>query len=459
MDANATSIGVFVEGGGKTRFIPGTRNYDRPTEVTHGILEITGASGGIPGDLKIGGGAFPASVENPGGTDAGAGRIPDTATLTLLTNGTHTLVGVSPVEQVGVLVYAGGVRVQPAGAKFRVRDLIEVSGNTSIQVGQPVVYAFQSGDPEDFIQVAATSSALITGAIQADTFQNPILVLGKTGGGPLRVSGSITGSELRAYEGFVGPVDGGVLSMGVSLRGGTLGGNSTISGGLTGTTSGGTVAPGGITPATRFGILSFGGNLLPVAQSTFSFEIGGTTPGTGHDQIFIGSFGSNVDLNSAALVIELANNFSPTPGQTFRLINKSTVGPTLRNFAGKPEGSSFQTAGFNWTITYAGGDGNDVILTAGTPLAPAAPLAFSGAPVIQPANGVDGARITTAVTGPPGALVRLESSADLGLISPWLTIGQITLDGSGNGNFTNVADPRTAATTAAPKNFFRLVID
>jgi|GEM_PF-5241299 len=461
-DTNATSIGVFVEGGGKTRFTTGTRNYDLPTEVTHGILDITG---GIPGDLKIGGGAFPASVENPGvedpsGFNFGVGRIRNTATLTLLSNGTHTLVGSSPIEQVGTLVYAGGLHVQPGGAKIRVTHSVEISANTNIQVGQSIFYDFPSGDTEEFIQVAATSSALLTAAILADEYAgSQSLVLGKTGGGSLLVSGYIFGRELRAYEGFVGPVDGGVLAMGVSLRGGTLGGNSAISGGLTGTNSGGTVAPGGITPATRFGILSFGGNLLPAPQSTFSFEIGGTTPGTQHDQIFMQTLGSNVDLNSAALVIELANNFSPTTGQTFRIIDKSTAGPTTSNFAGKPEGSSFQAAGFNWAITYRGGDGNDVILTAGTPLAPAAPLAFRGAPVIQPANGVDGARITTAVSGPPGALVRLESSADLGRTSPWLTISQITLDGSGNGNFTNVADSRTVGTTPAPKNFFRLVID
>jgi fibronectin-binding autotransporter adhesin len=459
-DTNATSIGVFVEGGGKTRFTTGTRNYDLSTEVTHGILDITG---GIPGDLKIGGGAFPAAVENPGvedpsGINFGVGRIPNTATLTLLTNGTHTLVGSSPIEQVGTLVYAGGLHVQPGGGKIRVRDSVEISANTNIQVGQSIFYDFPSGDTEEFIQVAATSSALITAEIRADEYAgSQPLVLGKTGGGSLLVSGRIFGRELRAYEGFVGPVDGGVLYMGVSLRGGTLGGNSTVYD-VTGTTSGGTVAPGGITPATRFGILRIFGNLQPVAQTTFSFEIGGITPGTQHDQILMDG-GYSADINSAALVVQLANNFSPTPGQTFRIIDKSAGGPTLRNFAGKPEGSSFQTAGFNWTITYAGGDGNDVILTAGTPLAPAAPLAFSGAPVIQPANGVDGARITTAVSGPPGALVRLESSADLGLTSPWLTISQITLDGSGNGNFTNVADPRSVATTPAPKNFFRLVID
>jgi hypothetical protein len=460
MDAGATSIGVFVEGGGKTRFTTGSRNYDLPTEVTYGILDITG---GIPGHLKIGGGAFPAAVENPGvedpgGFSFGSGRIPNTATLTLLTNGTHTLVGANPVEQVGTLVYAGGLHVQPGGGKIRVTHSVEISANTNIQVGQSIFYDFPSGDTEEFIQVAATSSALITAAILADEYAgSQSLVLGKTGGGSLLVSGYISGRELRAYEGFVGPVDGGVLYMGVSLRGGTLGGNSTVFH-VTGTPSGGTVAPGGITPATRFGILRIYGNLQPVAQTTFSFEIGGITPGTQHDQILLdGDY--SADINSAALVVQLANNFSPTPGQTFRIINKSTGGPTVRNFAGKPEGSSFQAAGFNWTITYAGGDGNDVILTAGTSLAPAAPLAFSGAPVIQPANGVDGARITTAVSGPPGALVRLESSADLGLTSPWLTIGQITLDGSGNGNFTNVADPRSVATTPAPRNFFRLVID
>ena len=459
-DTNATSIGVFVEGGGKTRFTTNASNYDLPTEVTHGILDITG---GIPGDLKIGGGAFPASVENPGvedpsGISFGVGRIRNTATLTLLTNGTHTLVGSSPIEQVGTLVYAGGLHVQPGGGKIRVTHSVEISANTNIQVGQSIFYDFPSGDTEEFIQVAATSSALLTAAILADEYAaSQPLVLGKTGGGSLLVSGYISGRELRAYEGFVGPVDGGVLYMGVSLRGGTLGGNSTVFH-VTGTPSGGTVAPGGITPATRFGILRIYGNLQPVAQTTFSFEIGGITPGTQHDQILMdGDY--SADINSAALVVQLANNFIPTPGQTFRIIDKRNASPTLRNFAGKPEGSSFQAAGFNWTITYAGGDGNDVILTAGTPLAPAAPLAFSGAPVIQPANGVDGARITTAVSGPPGALVRLESSADLGFTSPWLTIGRITLDGSGNGNFTAVADPRSAPPLPALKNFFRLVID
>jgi hypothetical protein len=456
-DAGAASIGVFVEGGGKTRFIPGTRNYDRPTEVTHGILEITGAASAIPGDLKIGGGISPASVENPGGTDAGVGRISDTATLTLLTNGTHLLVGGSPIEQVGVLIYAGGTRVQPVGGKFRIKDSVEILTDTTISVGQPIAYAFPSGDLEDQIQVAAAASALVASNIQADTFQT--LVLGKIGGGSLRVSGSISGSELRAYQGFVGPVDGGVIQMGVSLRGGTLGGNSLVNSVVTGTALGGTIAPGGITPATRFGILSLGGNLLPAPQSIFSFEIGGTTPGAQHDQISMTNSGLNVDLNSAALVVELADNFSPTPGQTFRIINKNTSGPTLRNFAGKPEGSTFQTVGFNWTITYAGGDGNDVILTAGTRLASTTPLAFSGTPIILPANGVDGVRISTSVSGPQGARVRLESSADLGLTIPWLTIGEITLNDSGNGTFTNVADPRTAASLPVPKYFFRLAVD
>lgn len=76
--------------------------------------------------------------------------------------------------------------------------------------------------------------------------------------------------------------------------------------------------------------------------------------------------------------------------------------------------------------------------------------------VIVQAVAGSAARFSAAVTGPPGATVFLEASSDLGVNDPWQVIGQIVLDGSGLGTFTNVEDP---GSIGAAKNFFRLRID
>ena len=450
---------VLVEGGGRVRFLNGRRDYTGPTLVRHGRLQLNGDTSAIPGDLTIGGGAGPAKFENPGSSAKG---IPDLATLRLEPNGEHTFIGGGThSDTVGILDFAGGGMTGglPVRTKWITRAPFNYSG------GGPGVALFEThvvgGTKIIEIETGARLAIPAGASIATGDFQ--VLNLRKDGGGELRIAGTLRATTIQLAVGtLTADAGGNIDATTLTLAGGTLAGSGTVNADLLGSASGGFIAPGLAASATPFGILTIHEkDYLPAPQTTLSIQIGGATPGTQHDQLRqIRTFLSPVlDLNDSLFSVSLVNGFQPTPGQTFRIIDKQSPGAVIRNFAGKPEGSSFQTAGFNWTITYRGGDGNDVILTAGTSLAPAAPLAFSGAPVIQPANGVDGARITTAVSGPPGALVRLESSADLGLTSPWLTISQITLDGSGNGNFTNVADPRTATTTPAPKNFFRLVID
>lgn len=449
---------VLVEGGGRVRFRNGTRDYTGPTLVRHGRLQLDGASSGIPGNLTIGGGAGLAKFENPGSS---AGGIPGFATLRLEPNGEHTFIGGGTFsDTVGIVDFAGGSSTQ-GGLPIRTKWITRAPFNytstgaalfeTSV-VGGTKIIEIETGARHTI----PAGSSIATGDFQAFNLR-------KDGGGELRIAGTLTATTIQVAVGtLTADAGGNINATTVTLAGGTLAGSVTVNADLQGSASGGFIAPGLAASATPFGILTIHEkDYLPAPQTTLSIQIGGTTPGTQHDQLRqTRTFQSPVlDLNESLLSVSLVNGFQPTPGQTFRIIDKQSPGAVIRNFAGKPEGSSFQAAGFNWTITYAGGDGNDVILTAGTRLAPAAPLAFSGAPVIQPANGVHGARITTAVSGPPGALVRLESSADLGFTSPWLTIGQITLDGSGNGNFTAVADPRSAPPLPALKNFFRLVID
>jgi autotransporter-associated beta strand protein len=52
-----------------------------------------------------------------------------------------------------------------------------------------------------------------------------------------------------------------------------------------------------------------------------------------------------------------------SPGSTYTILNKTSSGVISGTFAGKPQGSTFAASGYNWTISYTGGDGNDVTLT------------------------------------------------------------------------------------------------
>lgn len=71
--------------------------------------------------------------------------------------------------------------------------------------------------------------------------------------------------------------------------------------------------------------------------------------------------GSSVILGGNLEVIAPAGMLS---GTNHTVINKTSPGFMSGAFAGKPEGSIFSASGNNWRITYRGGDGNDLVLTA-----------------------------------------------------------------------------------------------
>lgn len=107
------------------------------------------------------------------------------------------------------------------------------------------------------------------------------------------------------------------------------------------------------------------------AGSTYGFEVGGTAPGTGYDQIDVTgavSIAGNLDVS-------LYGGFVPTAGQTYVIINNDAADAVSGTFAGLAQGAQFAADGQLFTISYTGGDGNDVVLTAqgAEPAAPGAP--------------------------------------------------------------------------------------
>jgi autotransporter-associated beta strand protein len=140
----------------------------------------------------------------------------------------------------------------------------------------------------------------------------------------------------------------------VQINGGILTGSGKITAAVT--SAGGTVSPG-----TTVGSLTVNGISFNAA-SDFLVDVNGTVAGAQYDQLKVNG---TVTLGSAALV--LAGGFAATPGTQLMLIDNDGADPVIGTFAGLAEGAQVAVGGQAFTISYIGGSGNDVVLTAVTP--------------------------------------------------------------------------------------------
>lgn len=137
--------------------------------------------------------------------------------------------------------------------------------------------------------------------------------------------------------------------------GGILKGTGTVGNVITS----GTVAPG-LSP----GCLNTG-DVIFNDGSAYEFEVGGKTVCTQYDQIrATGTVQAGGTLN-----VVLWNNFKPVTGQKYVIITNDGSDAVNSTFSGLAQGASFTVSGTTFSISYTGGDGNDVELTvtAGAP--------------------------------------------------------------------------------------------
>jgi fibronectin-binding autotransporter adhesin len=128
-----------------------------------------------------------------------------------------------------------------------------------------------------------------------------------------------------------------------------LKGNGTV-GALT-VNSGGTLAPGMSPGCLNTGILTLAG--------TYEVEIQGATACSGYDQTNVAG---SVNVTGATLNLS-TTGFVPTVGQKFVIINNDLADAVVGTFTGLAEGATIVDGGVTYTISYVGGDGNDVELT------------------------------------------------------------------------------------------------
>jgi hypothetical protein len=226
-----------------------------------------------------------------------------------------------------------------------------------------------------------------------------------TGSGNVVVSGSGANLTSSTFTGTFTVGSFAVLNVGTIV-------NSTLSS-LNGTINGGTIpdttltqatlSPGGNSP----GILSTGS--LFMDGGFLAIQIAGTTPGSGYDQVR--TIGTVTLVNNPALQLSFPGAF-PVAGQTFTIIDNDGTDPVAGTFGGLPEGATFPFGAAAFRISYTGGTGNDVVLTAVTPTTTT--LSTSNTPVLagesftvavhvaSTATGIPTGNVTLTIDGAPG---------------------------------------------------------
>jgi len=297
---NLTKRGI-----GTLLFSGGSANTFNNMIVNAGILQLdkTVANAAFSGSLTIGDGS---------GTDTVRllvdNQIPDTARVTM-----------------------------SGGARFDMNDQSETTGSISglgqIDLGTGTLRAGTDNG-------SSTFSGLITGT-------GPVFKLG---------TGIWTLEGNNTYSGTT------TVSAGSLTVNGSQPGSSVIVNGTATLMGDGVVKNlsvfGSLRPGNSPAILTTG-NLSFTSQGDFFVELNGATAGSGYDQVKVSG---TVTLASATLHPTLG--FPPGSNSSFTIIDNDGSDPVANTFNGLAEGAALTIDGIPFQISYTGGTGNDVTLTA-----------------------------------------------------------------------------------------------
>lgn len=221
--------------------------------------------------------------------------------------------------------------------------------------GDVVTNAANTGAWNDLI-LSGSGDGRIAGRIKLD---HGNLVKTESGTWTLSSTSSVTTFGQVLVSGGTLVNDGAIgLHARVVVDGGTLSGIGQISGPLS-ITSTGSLSPGNSAGTMLVGSVAIDGTLVA--------EILGAVAGTEYDQLQVTG---GVALGNASN-LDLSVGYTPADGAQYVLISNDAADPIVGMFSkvngAAVSGNTFAAGGYQWTLNYSGGDGNDLIATVAVP--------------------------------------------------------------------------------------------
>ncbi|MBK8092972.1 MAG: autotransporter-associated beta strand repeat-containing protein [Verrucomicrobiaceae bacterium] len=311
LSGNATAVATLGLSAASFTINGGTTEYSTAPTVT-----ITGGGGtGATATATLTSGI----VSGITITNAGVGYT--SAPTIAFTGGTVTTAGTNPAGTGNATNFVvSGIQVTNPGSGYTSAPSVTFSSGTGTTATANM----------SAVILAANSSIGGSGDLFLHPGVSGAFTLTKVGNGTLTLNGTNT------YSGAT-TISTGRLALAGSLA-------SAV------TTNAAIFAPQG-TPTTT-------ANLTHASSATFQVRLNSSTVGSGYDQLTVS--GTTVSLNGA---LDLICGPNLAPSSTFTILNKTSTGAITGTFAGKANNSTFTDDGYTFQITYAGGTGNDVVLT------------------------------------------------------------------------------------------------
>jgi len=360
---------------------------------------------------------------------SGGGGLIKTGPQTLSLNASNSYTGATVVQE-GYLLVGNADALGSASAG----TTVAAGANLTVFAGSPV--------PEPLTLSGTLQSLAFLTPV---TWSGPVTISGSsaeiaTGDeAPILISGAISGSgnlsktlsdrlTLTANNSYSGTI---TVNDGVLVVNGAQSASAVVlsSGSLWGTGTAGTitstgVSSKGVAPGTSPGILT-SSNVAFDSSTSLGIELNGTTPGSGHDQLNVAG---SVNLGGCALTTSVG--FTPAIGNSFTVINNDGSDAVSGTFAGLPPGALRTNGAVILQINYAGGTGNDVVLTRVNP--PSKLTSITAAP---------GGPAQLQGAGVSNLIYTIQAAANLNPVIQWSNVGTATASPSGVFTFTDTNAP------------------
>ncbi|MFO0796528.1 MAG: tandem-95 repeat protein [Gemmataceae bacterium] len=331
---------------------------DAASVLTAGAVEVTaGITPAAAGDavgtaalpLAVAGGSVVLAVNHGNTFVASAGAMGVSLAATTIAGQTAAVTAVLSTAA-GALTIAGPTATLNGGAlSLTGAGGVVVAGALGgAATGAISITGALSGTGDITLGTGNLSLAQATDSTYGGSIAGPRAVT-KLGAGTLTLTGNST------YAGATT-----VSAGGLRLAGGALGGTSGLavadvaSVGGTGAVAGAAVVSGALAPD---GTLALGGLSFGAGPRAVTLDLTGPT---GYDQLAVTGA---VDLTGSALTLTVAGGFLPVLGTAFTVVANDGTDPVTGTFAGLAQGATIDVGTRTYAVSYAGGDGNDVVLT------------------------------------------------------------------------------------------------